>query len=332
VVFLCFAGVAAVWTNDLRKTLWIPLEAPRARMVLVDPLDSQLLNDEIESLRALTADEEPLFALPNLSMIPFLAERPMPTRYRNFYAVHIGHDAGLDAARAISSRGSCMLASYDNFFSDPSGMLTYGHELTDYLRRNFRPAYSVGNKTHMILVRRKTPLEDAPSQVLWLMCDIRQGAIPATYVREHLLFQSLYHSFRGAWAENNQGMTTCQFKVPTDARLKLALDLRQPTAATTPVSARAEVWLFRNRGRPRRLLEQEWQLATEITSIREMGKEFEIDLSRWHGEVVSLMLRTLVEGPVPDSPFDPFGLTVMWNDARVESPDYAVKESERHSE
>jgi hypothetical protein len=222
-----------------------------------------------------------------------------------------------------------VLASYDNFFSDPSGMLTYGHELTDYLRRHFRPAYSVGNKTHMILVRRKTPLDDAPSEGLWLMCNIRQEGIPATYVREHLLFQSLYHSFRGAWAENNQGMTTCQFKVPTDGRLKLSLDLREPTPATTPASARAEVWLFRNRGRPRRLLETEWQLTSEITSIREIDKEFEIDLSRWDGEVVSLMLRTLVEGEVPQAPLDPFGLTVMWNDARLESPDYEPAEAAR---
>lgn len=86
--------------NDLRKTLWLPLDSPRAS-VLVNALDALIVNDEIKLLRALTADSEPVFALPNLSMIPFLAERPMPTRYHNYYAVDIGHDAGLDAAGEI---------------------------------------------------------------------------------------------------------------------------------------------------------------------------------------------------------------------------------------
>jgi hypothetical protein len=330
---LCYAGVAAVWMNDLRKKVWIPLDAPRARLVLLEPLEAQILNDEIASLRELTAYGEPVFALPNLSLIPFLAERPMPTRYRNFYAVHIGHDMGREAAHDIErSNARIVLASYDNFFSDPIGMTTYGHELVEYLRLRFRPVFSLGNTAHMLLVRRKVPLAAAPSQDLWTLCDIRPIGFPATFVREHLLFRSLYHSFRGASAEYNQGLTTCQFKVPESARVKLRLELRQPTPASRPASVRAEVWLFANRGRPRRLLEREWSLAGEITSVREIGEEFEMDLTKWHGEVVSLMLRTLVEGAIPESPFDPFGLTVMWNDARLESPEYADEEGVQQHE
>jgi len=322
-LFLCFVSVAALWMNDLRKTLWIPLQAPRAAMVLVEPLDAHVLNDEIALLQRLTTADEPVFALPVLSMVPFLAERPMPTRYRNFYAVHIGHDAGLEAARDIErSNARVVVAAYDNFFSDPTGMLTYGHELASYLRRHFQPAFSVGNAAHMILLRREIPLDDAPSKDLWMMCNVQAGGLPYTFLREHLLFRSLYHSFRGAWADYNHGLTICNFRIPTDARLTLALELRQPTPALQPASARAEVWLFRTRKRPLRLIEQEWQLASEITSIRTAGKTFEVDLSRWSGEVGSLMLRTLVEGEIPEAPFDPFGLTVMWNDARVESPDY----------
>jgi hypothetical protein len=320
--FLCFAAVAAVWMNDLRKTVWIPVDAPRAG-VLVDPLDALIINDEIELLRTLTVEDEPVFALPNLSMLPFLAERPMTTRYRNFYAVHIGHDAGLQAAREIEqSEARVVVTAFDNFFSDPIGMRTYGRELTNYLRRHFRPAFSLGNQARLLLLRRKTAMTTVPERDLLMMCDIRSGGFPRTFVREHLLFPSLYHSFGGAWANYNQGLTTCQFKVPADANLKFALALRQPGPAIDPVTVRAQVWLFRDRGRPRRLLEHEWSPATEITSFRKFGKEFQIDLSRWSGEVVNLMLRTLVVGEVPESPFDLFGLAVMWNDARLESWEY----------
>lgn len=327
-LFLCFAGVAAIWMNDLRKTVWIPLESPRAG-ILLDGFEAQMLNDEIELLRTLTAENEPVFALPNLSMIPLLADRPMPTRFRNFYAVHIGLDAGLEAAGDIEqSEARVILANYNNFFSDPGGLLGYGHELAEYIRLNFRPAFMLGNQSRMVLMRRNEPLPNVPAQPLWLMCDIRAGGFPGTFVREHLLFQSLYHSFRGAWASNNQGLTTCQFKVPADGRLRLGLELRQPAPALEPASARAEVWLFHTRGQPDLLLEHEWPLATEIPSIRKAGREFEIDLSPWRGEVVNLMLRTVVEGQVPAAPFDLLGLSVMWNDGRIESPEYEDVESD----
>lgn len=330
-LFLCFAGVAAVWMNDLRKTLWLPLHAPRAG-VLVDGLTSLMLDDEIELLRTLTADDEPVFALPDLSMIPFLAERPMPTRYHNFYSVHIGQDAGRDAARDIEQSGArVVVATYENFFADPTRMLTYGRELTEYLRVNFRPVFSLGNQNHMVLVRRKKPLDETPSRPLLMMCDVPADGVAKTFAREHLLFWSLHHSFRGAWATYNQRLTSCQFQVPADARLRLALELRQPVPAPEAASARAQVWLFRDRGRPRRLLEHEWPLAAEIASIRKAGQEFEIDLSRWNGEVVNLLLRTVVDGAVPQSPFDGSGLSVMWNDPRVESPEYDNGKSDLRS-
>ena len=324
ILCLCFAGMAAVWMNDLRKTLWLPLDAPRARGVLVDPLDSQVLNDEIALLRTLTVDDEPVIALPYLSMVPFLAERPMPTRYRNYYAVHIGHDAGEEAAQEIErSDARVVVTSYDNFFSDPTGMLTFGSALTDYLRANFRPAFAVGNQAQLILLRRKSPRPNSPARELWTMCNVASSGFPQMYVRERLLFYSLFQSFRGAWAEDNQALTSCQFTVPTNARLKLALELRQPMPVETGGSARAELWLFKRRGRPVRLLTHEWPLVTEIRSIREFGKEFDVDLSRWSGQTVGIALRALVEGELPDTPFDPFGVSVAWNDARLESPDFA---------
>jgi hypothetical protein len=324
ILCFCFAGMSAVWMNDLRKTLWFPLDAPRARGLLVDPLDSQVLNDEIALLRTLTVDDEPVIALPYLSMVPFLAERPMPTRYRNYYAVHIGHDSGEKAAQEIErSDARVVVTSYDNFFSDPTGMLTFAPVLTDYLRTNFRPAFAVGNQAQIIWLRRKSPRPSSPARDLWTMCNVASSGFPQMYVKERLLFQSVFQSFRGAWADTNQALTSCQFTVPTNARLKVALELRQPMPVETGGTARAELWLFKRRGRPVRLFAHEWPLVTEIPSIREFGKEFDIDLTRWSDQTVGIALRTLIEGQLPDTSFDPFGVSVVWNDARLESPDYA---------
>lgn len=215
-----------------------------------------------------------------------------------------------------------VVATYEDFFADPTRMLRYGSELKTYLRRNFRPAFSVGNHLHMVLVPRKEPLEDKPSRDLWPMCDVRPGGVPATFMHEHLLFRSLYHWFQKAWATHNQALTKCQFEVPADARLRLGLELYQPAPADGPGAARAEIWLFQDRGRPRRLLTQQWPLATESDSIHKAGREFEIDLSRWNGKVVNLLLRSVVDGKVPPPTFDDLGFSVMWNGARLESPDY----------
>ena len=324
--FLCFAGVAAVWMNDLRKIYWIPLDAPRAG-VLVEPLTAEMINHEVELLRSMTEENEPVFALPGISMIPFLAERPMPTRYYNYYSVHIGHDSGLEAAREIERSGArVILAEYKNFFSDPAGMLTYGSELVSYLNSTFRQDLTLAVQSHMLLVRRDEPLDDVPFRGLWMSCEL--GPVSTgRYVREHLLFRSLYHSFRGAWGTRNERLTACRILVPGAARLRLALELRQPALAVEPASVRAQAWLLADGGRPRRLLEHQWSLASESAFSRNTRQEFLIDLTRWEGEVVTVLLRTLVDGDIPSGATDLDGLSVMWNDARIESPDYAEPES-----
>lgn len=102
----------------------------------------------------------------------------------------------------------------------------------------------------------------------------------------------------------------------------MALELRQPDLALEPVTVRAQAWAFPDRGRPRKLFEQGWTLATENAGSRNTRVEFDSDLSRWEGEVLTLLLRTLVEGEVPPPTMDFDGLSVMWNDGRIESPEY----------
>jgi hypothetical protein len=319
VCFLCFAGVAAVWMNDLRKIFWIPLEAPRAG-VLVEPLAAEMYNHEIELIRGMTAEDEAVFALPGLSMIPFLAERPMPTRYYNYYAVHIGHDNGREAAREIEESGArVILADYNNFFSDVQGMRTYGSELVAYLSRTFRPEFTLSIQAHMLLARRDEPLPEVASRDLWMSCEINGNS--GRYFREQLLFGSLYHSFRGAWGDRNERTTICQVQVPSQATLRVALELRQSALALEPAEASAQMWVLPDHGQPQKVFGHEWPLASDNACSRDIGEEFAVDLTPWEGEVVTLLLRSFVHGPIPMST-DMHGLSVMWNGGRIESPDY----------
>lgn len=323
--FLCFAGLAAIWMNDLRKIYWIPLDAPRAG-VLVEPLTAEQLNHEIALLRSMTAEGEPVFALPGLSMLPFLAERPMPTRYYNYYSVHIGHDQGLEAAREIERSGArVILADYRNFFSDPVGLLSYGSELASHLKRNFRPEYALSMQTRMLLVRRDEPLAEMPARELWGSCEFPQGDNPPAFVHEYLLFHSIYHSYRRAPGTRNERATVCRLQVPAGgARLRFALETRQPALAEVPATVTAQAWVVSGEGEPQLAFEQSWPMSEENSWIRKTGEEFQVDLSPWAGKEVTLRLRTKVDGVVPPlRRADLFGFSVMWNDARLESPDYA---------
>jgi hypothetical protein len=325
--FVCFAAVAAIWMNELRKIYWIPIASPRAG-VLVEPLAAEMYNHEIEMIRSMTAEDEPVFALPGLSMIPFLAERRMPTRYYNYYAVHIGHDKGREAAREIEESGArVILADYNNFFSDHEGMRVYGSELASYLNRTFEPQFTLSIHSHMLLLRREEPLPDTASRDLWRSCEIRSDGTPGRYLREQLLYRSLYHSFRRAWGTRNERTTICQVQVPEAARIRLALELRQVALATEPVEASAEMWLLPDHGQPTKLLEHAWELSSENACSRDVGEEFSVDLSPWEGEVVTLLLRSFVHGEIPPST-ELHGLSVLWNGARIESPDYEAPSEE----
>ncbi|MBI5504739.1 MAG: hypothetical protein HY899_08040 [Deltaproteobacteria bacterium] len=324
VLLVCaYTAFAAVWGNNLRKAMSTEIAAPRAG-VLVEPLTAQMIDYEVELLSNLTTKNEPVMAMPGLSMITFLAERRMPTRYYNYYSVHIGEDRGRGVVDEIERAGvRLILADYNNFFADPVGMPRYAPELTDYLYRNFRPVLSIGGKRNQILIRRSEPLPDIPKAPLVRYCDIRPGGRPSQFVQEQFLFQTLYHSYIAAWGTRNQAITICQIQVPARARLRFSVEMRQPVPAIAEADFHAEVWLFPDEGQPTALMRTGRPLSMESSWGADAGEEFSLDLSPFEGQVITLLLRSRIDGELPPRALDLLGLSVMWNAAWIESPDFA---------
>jgi hypothetical protein len=319
-----YVAVAAVWLRDLTGSMTFTLDSPRAG-VLVDEGDARTLNLEIALLQAKTGKDEPVFALPGMSMVPFLAERPMPTRYYNYQSVHVSHDAGRSAAAEIEDSGARVLLIHTfNFFADPVGMLTYAPELAESVTRHFRPTLTFDGRTHQLLERRDVALAPANREWLWPHCEIATAPKNDQYIHEELLSRTLYQSFvlhelMAAAAPTSEIVTRCRVQVPPGARLRIAADLRQPEPAASADTASAELWLIADGAEPRRLLREEWTLATETLLSREAGEEHEIDLAAEAGKTVTLELRARLDGPVPPSPGDLRGLTVTWSGVRLET-------------
>jgi hypothetical protein len=141
-------------------------------------------------------------------------------------------------------------------------------------------------------------------------------------VREHLLFRSIYHSFSKAWGTRNQLMTICQIQVPSEAVLRFAVEIHQPVPAATPAKVHADVWLWPDEGQPVELMSEDQDLLDTADWGYPGPREAAIDLSAHADEIVTLILRSRVDGLVPSDNFDVTGLNVMWDDARVQSPDY----------
>lgn len=319
-----YVVVAAVWLRDLTGSMTFTLDSPRAG-VLVDEADARTLNHEIALLHAKTGKDEPVFALPGMSMVPFLAERPMPTRYYNYQSVHVSHDAGRSAAAEIEDSGARVLLIHTfNFFADPVGMLTYAPELVESVTRHFLPTLTIDGRTHQLLERRDVVLAPATREWLWPHCEVATTPNNDQHVREELLGRTLYQSFSlhalsAAAAPTSEIVTRCRLQVPPGARLRITADLRQPAPAASPDTASAELWLLADGAEPRRLLREQWKLATQPLLSREAGEEHEIDLAAEAGKTVALELRARLQGPVPPSPGDLHGLTVTWSGGRLET-------------
>ena len=137
VLMLLYAYVAAYWYLDIVNRMDTRISSPRAG-VLVTEAEARMIDFEVNAIRSRTRLREPVLTLPGLSMLNFLAERPMPSRYYNLYAVHVAHDQGAGVVEgAKANRVQLAVAEYNDFFSERVRLREYAPALTSYIRRNF---------------------------------------------------------------------------------------------------------------------------------------------------------------------------------------------------
>lgn len=324
-LFAAYCAFGAVWLRDLRRDFAAPLAAARGG-VFLDTVAASLVNYQVGAIRALTAPHDSVLALPGLAMLPFLAERPMATGHYNFYAVHIGRDSGAAAAReAAAAAAPLAVSDYSNFFSDPVGMLAYAPLLPQYVRSEFREAFSAPPRRQAFFVRRQQPLPFRWRSDLLADCWTATIPPPAGAVVEHVLFRSLYQSLT---PDSPFADSFCAAMIPEGAELRFALGMRTPDAASVDAHVVAEIWVFPETGSALPA-ERVFRADRPVVPISEWAGppaiESTVDLRRYAGQRVVLAFRArLLGGAVTMNPLAPGGFAAVWDGPLIEMPPLAA--------
>jgi hypothetical protein len=317
-----YAAVAAYWYVDLLRTLTAELPQRRGG-VLVSPLEQQLLDYEIARIRAATRPGEAVLTIPAGAMLNFLAERPMPSRYYNLYAVHIARDQGAGVVAGARAAGvGLVVTDYDDFFSERAKLREYAPRLADYVRREFEIDFTLASESQLFLRRRAAALPESATLDALADCDAGSSSDEPRSVRDHLLFRSLHHRLApGTPGQTQEVVTRCRVRVPADATLALQIGYRQPLRISRNAGLVAEIDVI-EAGAPAAasssLLRTPIPLGPARSWSSPPGPQFRLDLSRWANREVELRLRTRFRGRAEMHELDFGGFAMLWQDARVE--------------
>jgi hypothetical protein len=336
-VLLLYAYVAAGWCTDLMRTHSARVVTQRGGVIL-PPLQADMLNYEVGALDTLTAPGEPVLTLPALSMLNFLADRPVPGKYYNLYGVHIAHDQGqgvVDAAE--SQRVNWVVAHYYNFFSDAGAMSTFAPRLIDYVRSTFRFERSIGTDTHMFMKRRPTPLPAATPLDLHAQCDVSRSIVGDRAVVPELLFDGLYHMHgKNHVAGMSRRDTTCVVPAGAGTTLYFMLDYRRPSEIVQPSRVGVKVWALSaadvrsgkvtlpddlDSGRVKPRFSSDTDLTVPDGWASPAPSEHALDIGDLGGDEVLVVLSSTFEGEIEARPYDYRGFGVAWQDLRVGGPE-----------
>jgi hypothetical protein len=316
-----YAAVAIYWYVDLMRTLDSEVRGRRGG-VLVSAAERDMLDYEVRTIRSLTRDAEPVLTVPGLAMLNFLAERPMPSRYYNHYAVHIVHDQGAGVVEGVeASRLRLAVADYHDFFSERNRLRDYAPVLTDHLRRQFRPLFSVAIDEHLFLARRDDVLPAGRTASALSDCDadaFEWGR--GRGIRSHLLFDILYHFDEAKRADVRDLSTLCRVALPEAARLRFRIGYRQPTRVEPGSDLVAEIWVrpVGSRSGAVRVHAETLPLLPVQGWASPPADERVVDLSRWSGSDVVLVFRTVLRGRVHMNELDMKGFAAVWQDPQIE--------------
>ncbi len=321
-LLVLYSYAAGSWYFSLLGSMNSEIGSQRGGVLVSNP-DAALIDFQVTTIQRLTGEQEAVLALPNLSILNFLADRPVPTRHYITYAHDIGHDEGAGIIEDMEALGvDLVVSNYNNFFSNIVGFREYAPALATHLRSHFRNQLNVANYEYAYLKRRETPvLERNPDRFLG-RCDLSEDTRLGRYAREHLLFPSLYHILGNPSRrfETPAQETDCGLDLPHGAELVASLGYRLPQRVRPGSYVVGEVWIAGS-GEPERIWSTRLQVHAQRGWAAEPPAEFRVDLSRFGGEEVTLQLRSVLHGAVKMSIFEMIGFSVIWQDPRIEAPD-----------
>ena len=317
VVLGLYLVVTCYWYYALVRTMIVEVEGPRGG-VKVAPPDAASLRMVLRNLEKLSAPGESLLTVPDIAMLNFLSDRPMPSAYYNLYEHHIAHDGGAAVVQGSEANGvTVAITRLNNFFSDKVGMRDYAPELTRYLDTHFEQRYTVGRAEYLLYTRREQP---AVPETFESVLDDCSWTDSKTEIEDHLLFSSLYQTM-GPGVERRDDMlvTRCRVRIPNRGG-----DFVWRLDYPTPVEVRDQATLFVevlvvDGGVSNRVFVKTSKVSS--TSARRnrfpAASEYRIDLSRWAGKEVELVLRSTRNGRVIMSANEIRGFGARWQHPRI---------------
>jgi hypothetical protein len=272
----------------------------------------------VSTIRAETPPGEALLTVPDLSMLNFLADRPMPSAYYNQYEHHIAHDQGAAVVEGAERTGARLAVTrFNDFFSDRVGLRDYAPKLAAYLRTHFEMKYTVGREDFIHLERRDEPIALPEETSLLPGCDTSRGY---QHVREHLLFPALYHDpGTGGEMEAATIETLCEVAVPREgATLTVRVGYQAPSTVMPDTTLTAEI-LVVGRDQKTRVARKHFRVEPQGIDVRRraLAQELRVDLSAWAGRRVRLLLRTTRRGRVHMQPLERQGFGTVWEDPKL---------------
>ena len=318
IVVIPYGATAVYWYAGLLERLDTPVNSTRAG-VWVSPLEARDIDYQLRMIRKNTAPGEALLTLPDLTMLNFLAERPVPSAWYNLYEHHIAGDRGRGVVEASEAKGvRYVVARFNNFFSDRVGMLEYAPDLTHYVVTHFERSFVGARENYMVYKRRQEPSIQHAYESALSNC---KSDTELAEIREHLLFSALYHrSLPGRPIPEEGTLTLCRVKVPADGGiLALEIGYRRPHRSTRGTTLESSIVVI-DEGRRIEILEDEAQVVRSQDLPRQQSFErIEIELAPWSGKEIILEFRTRLTGAIRTTGFDLKGFAMIYRDARVQS-------------
>jgi hypothetical protein len=301
-LFGFYALSATAWLAYLVESMTERLPQPRGG-VLVHKITAVGINQLVEVVRAHTEEGEPFFGIPDMAMVKFLAERPVPGSQYQTYAHMIARDEGELTTRQLDAAGvRFAIARYDNVLSTEPRLRDYAPILSNYLERNFEATWMIQNDQYLLLERRASPGRVTERRSVLGSCEFAGGDARESSVREHLLFESLFQPLRPN-AQAQRAETRCRVEVPEHATLAVEIGYKRPIQMERDATLTAWLLADTGDGEPSTLLRETLRVESMNVDGVRVPKTRRIDVSHLGGREVTLVFRTERRGRVRLSPF-----------------------------
>ncbi len=318
-LLVLYTLIAGSWFVSMVRSMDYELDVPRGG-ILLDELTVRMLDFQIQKIQDSTAPGEAVLTVPDISMLNFLAERPMPGRYYNLYEHHINRDQGAGVVEgAEEHRVRLAISRMSNFFSDRRGLREYAPHLATYLNSHFDITYVMARDGFVYLERREEPASISnPINVLADCEELDPTIYGGQTLGNHVLFDALY-LYPGTRGKRSSAEAHCHVTVPSNGELVVRIGFQPPYSVEPGTWLMAEI-LALSGDRSEKLLSRIFDVAPP--SFMQWGNEpypeFRMDLSALAGEDVTLLFRTTRSGNVNLGFFALGGFAMAWEDPRIE--------------